>query len=279
MNKYNLTNMDDIFPGTMPAFPEPELLPGEFPHDGEIVDPEIRQVPDDICNQLGLPIDTLIKKDPNPFPLRELIPIPIQFWELVKAPQFYGLTAGEIYLIKNCWDYIYRDKIISRLNTNEGIWKHLRELFVQSHPDIDISIDKEYIVIRKWLNKNIIDCFNTFYNLCHQPELPQIHTTDIGDITGYAYIIIAVPSHYDTREEVVCVTTDLSHAEQVAEYLCTVVSLLNRGVDVTLPEEIDHIHKYIEDIRIHRVPVILGTDQNVQSVSLLAKCTSLPIEI
>jgi hypothetical protein len=111
--------------------------------------------------------------------------------------------------------------------------------------------------------------------------------TDIGNITGYTYVIIAVQYH-DSGDDVVCVTADLSHAEQVAEYLCTVVSLIKRGIDVTLSEDIDHnhIHKYVEKIRIHRVPclsVILGSDphqdQDAQSDPLFAKCNSdLPIE-
>jgi hypothetical protein len=137
--------------------------------------PDTRRVPDKICEYIDVPFGTLTDLKFPPFSKMSHY-ISGNFWILVNANEFNGLTSSHVYLILNCWD---RDNILGYINKNDGVWKRLRDLFEQSHPDIDINSDKEYIALRKWLKKNMIECLNRFYNLCHERELP-LHSADVG---------------------------------------------------------------------------------------------------
>jgi hypothetical protein len=251
----------------------------EIPHNGQIFYPNVRQIPDNICKQLGLSIGTLVNKQESPFlNVGELIPV--RFWKLVNKPQFNGLTSSDIYAIINRTHHHY-NFLVDNLDTDKGVWKHLRAIFVHSHPHITDTVTKKYDAIIQWLNKEMTECLNTFYDLCVEQKLPPIRDTDLGHRSGYAYIVVADASSHDVPDEnTVCVTTDLSHAHRVAEYLCTVISMLKKDIDVTVPEDyIDmFIHKKVWDVHIRRVPVMAelnheNQEDNTRSVPLLSKRT------
>ena len=245
------------------------LRSGQVPYHGQILDPGVRSVPDNICKQLGLSIGTLIKIKSHPFfddkKYDKLVPK--QFWDMTKTPQFNGLTGSDIDAILNSRSSThYYKTLFNHLDKNEEPWKHLRNLFVQSYLDNvdDTSPSKTYTVIMQYLENEMTKCLNTFYNLCDERELPSVQPTDIGHVEGYTYIVVADASDHDRPDEnTVCVTTDLSHAQHVVDYLCTVVSLLKRGVDVELSKDISmFIDKDVWDVRIHRIPIVTNACHN-----------------
>ena len=65
----------------------------EILHNGQIFDPNIRQVPDDICKQLGLPINTFVEKESHPFLTKKLDAlIPTQFWQHLSILKVHHLN-------------------------------------------------------------------------------------------------------------------------------------------------------------------------------------------
>jgi hypothetical protein len=233
----------------------------EIPHNGQILDPNIRYIPDDICKQLGLPVNTIVEKKSHPFLNQKRGEfIPDQFWQLVNKPQFNGLTQNDIHMILNCRVYYdYNALLKKNFKIGKKPWDDIHKLFVQSVPD-----DQSDDTLMQWVRKEMTDCLETFYNLCTEPELVLTDVTDIGHIVGYVYTVVAHASDHDTFEEnTVCVTMDLSFAQQVAEYLCKAVSLLKKGIDVELPEDVgDSINKEVWDICIHRVPIRANLHQD-----------------
>ena len=118
---------------------------GQVSHNGQMLDPDVRQIPDDVCNQLNLPVGSLVEKYNHPFlNYRDDELIPIQFWQLTKELQFNGLTIRDLNNILHYnWCFKSSSELFNNLETNDEPWKHLCELFVQSHPDT--LIDNELL--------------------------------------------------------------------------------------------------------------------------------------
>ncbi len=239
---------------------------GQVDHCGRILDPNVRRIPDDLCNKFGLPVQTLVKKYSHPFfDLKDNEVIPTQFWELMKMPHFNGLTKSDVYNILLGRDGSY-NKLLDCFTVNKEPWKDLRKCFVQSHPDTNPDNMRPII---QWLYEEMTRCLDTFYELCDDRNLYQIHDTDVGNVTGYAYAVMADASDHESGDYTVCITLDVSHAKRVAEYLCTAVSLMKRGLGVEIPADLGaHICRMTTgDISIHRVPIMTSLNLNHDGLS------------
>jgi hypothetical protein len=243
-------------------------------HEGIIFNPEIRQIPDDICQQIGLAAGAGVRKECGPceYDRTPRYVIPNQFWKIAGAPpQFNGLTCEDVSDLLLLEYHQPCVRLLNHLEKNASPWDELRKLFVQTHPDEKycICLGKDNALpLLYWLRLKLTACLTAFYNLCSERELPTIHVTDVGHRVGYAYIVIVhidVHRRDDISDYTVCITTDLSHAKKVAEYLCKAFSLLRRNVDVEFPKDfyidIDDIQA-IYSVSIDRMPVMSGGDMN-----------------